>query len=318
MVQLELQSFWTYRGGCLLVYNFHTSLLQHQIVLGVDSQCWNLIICCQKHPLIPINAICLEEGIIRALNKGKWQSSLNFYCSCYFSYTTSNYHFHVAANYIHRGEVDLMMAGGIEAVVIHIGLKGCLFASEKWWFLNCFQGCGTRIAMVLSWVRMLRYPQWRALEPAMKWGAPIIVAYLRGAVDFDAHPMADPRPDEFGVSSCIKSILEDADVTHPIPIEEEMLKVNSSSHGEWALLNGSSIAAGSEGWAGPHNVIFWTRDYSSTHSHLRSTCMATFEPQCFSPFHHLWFWKIFLFFLQIIFSTLVCFKMTSNSSILHP
>ena len=40
--------------------------------------------------------------------------------------------------------------------------------------------------------------------------------------------MADPRPDELGVSSCIKSILEGADVTHPIPVEDEVLKVNSS------------------------------------------------------------------------------------------
>ena len=63
-------------------------------------------------------------GIIRALNKGKWQSSLNFYCLCYIAYATSNYYFHVSANYIHHGEVDLMIAGGIEAVVIHIGLKG--------------------------------------------------------------------------------------------------------------------------------------------------------------------------------------------------
>ncbi|WKA00436.1 hypothetical protein VitviT2T_018790 [Vitis vinifera] len=51
-------------------------------------------------------------------------------------------------------------------------------------------------------------------------------------VDCDIHHMADPRVDEPGVSSCIKSILEGADVTHPIPVEEEVLNVNSSSHGE--------------------------------------------------------------------------------------
>lgn len=40
------------------------------------------------------------------------------------AYATSNYYFHVANNYIHRGEVDLMIGGGVKAVVIHIGLKG--------------------------------------------------------------------------------------------------------------------------------------------------------------------------------------------------
>lgn len=70
------------------------------------------------------------------------------------------------------------------------------------------------------------------LEHAMKRGAPAVVMYLGGAVDYDAHHMADLRFDELGVSSCIKSILEGADVTHPIPIEEEVLNVNSSSHGE--------------------------------------------------------------------------------------
>lgn len=45
-------------------------------------------------------------------------------CLCYFAYATSHYYFHVADNYIHRGEVDLMIGGGVKAVVIHPGLKG--------------------------------------------------------------------------------------------------------------------------------------------------------------------------------------------------
>ena len=81
----------------------------------------------------------------------------------------------------------------------------------------------------------------------MKRGAPIVVVYLRGAVDWNAHLMVDPRSDGLGVSSCIESILEGADVTHPIPAEEVVLNVNSSSHGELAFPNGSSIAASSEG-----------------------------------------------------------------------
>lgn len=37
---------------------------------------------------------------------------------------TSNYCFYAAANHIHRGEVDLMIAGGTEAAIIPIGLGG--------------------------------------------------------------------------------------------------------------------------------------------------------------------------------------------------
>lgn len=110
-------------------------------------------------------------------------------------------------------------------------------------------------------------------------GAPAVVMYLGVAVDCDAHHMADPRFDELGVSSCIKSILEGADVTHPIPVEEEVLNVSSSSHGEWALLNISSLVTGYEGWAGPHNVIFWSSDYSGTFSHHMTTySMVTIRP----------------------------------------
>ncbi|RVX02940.1 BTB/POZ domain-containing protein [Vitis vinifera] len=71
----------------------------------------------------------------------------------------------------------------------------------------------------------------KSLEHAMKRGAPIVVVYLGGAVDCNAHLMVDPRSDGLGVSLCIESILEGADVTHPIPTEEVVLNVNSSSHG---------------------------------------------------------------------------------------
>ena len=72
----------------------------------------------------------------------------------------------------------------------------------------------------------------KSLEHAMKRGAPVVVVYLGSAVDCDAHHRADPKSDELGVSSCIKSILEGADITNPNPVEEEALNVNSSSHGE--------------------------------------------------------------------------------------
>lgn len=52
-----------------------------------------------------------------------------------------------------------------------------------------------------------------SLEHAMKRGAPIITEYFGGAVNYDAYHMTDPRSDGLGVSSCIKSCLEDAGVS---------------------------------------------------------------------------------------------------------
>ena len=87
----------------------------------------------------------------------------------------------------------------------------------------------------------------KSLEHAMKRGVLIITVYLGGAVDCNAPHMVDPKSDGLGVSSCIESSLEDANVTRPIPAEQAVLNVNSSSHGEMASPNGSLIAAGSEG-----------------------------------------------------------------------
>lgn len=47
----------------------------------------------------------------------------------------------------------------------------------------------------------------------MKRDAPIIAEYLGGAVNCDAYHMTDPRADGLGVSSCIKSALEDGGVS---------------------------------------------------------------------------------------------------------
>ena len=52
-----------------------------------------------------------------------------------------------------------------------------------------------------------------SLEHVMKRGAPILTEYFGGAVNCDAYHMTDPRSDGLGVSSCIKSCLEDAGVS---------------------------------------------------------------------------------------------------------
>lgn len=59
-----------------------------------------------------------------------------------------------------------------------------------------------------------------SLEHAMKRGAPIIAEYLGGAVTSDAYHITNPRPDGFGVSSCIRSSLINAGVS----VEEVLCK----------------------------------------------------------------------------------------------
>ncbi|PWA92141.1 plastid 3-keto-acyl-ACP synthase I [Artemisia annua] len=129
---------------------------------------------------------------------------------------TSNHCFYAAANHIRRGEADLMIAGGTEAAIIPIGLGGfvaCRALSQRNddpktasrpWDKNrdgFVMGEGAGVLVMES------------LEHAMKRGAPIIAEYLGGAVNCDAHHMTDPRADGLGVSSCIKSGLEDAGVS---------------------------------------------------------------------------------------------------------
>ncbi|KAK4779349.1 hypothetical protein SAY86_006877 [Trapa natans] len=129
---------------------------------------------------------------------------------------TSNYCFYAAANHIRQGDADLMIAGGTEAAIIPIGLGGFVAcralsqrnddpqtASRPWdkdrdGFVMG-EGCGILVM--------------ESLEHAMKRGAPIIAEYLGGAVNCDAYHMTDPRADGLGVSTCIKSSLEDARVS---------------------------------------------------------------------------------------------------------
>ncbi|KAL7617983.1 hypothetical protein Lser_V15G03565 [Lactuca serriola] len=129
---------------------------------------------------------------------------------------TSNYCLYAAANHIREGKADLMIAGGVEAAVVPIGVAG--FAS--WGALSkrnndpqtasrpwdkdrdgFVMGEGAGVLVMES------------LEHAMKRDAPILAEYLGGAVSFDAHHITSPRSDGFGVSSCIQRCLVDARVS---------------------------------------------------------------------------------------------------------
>ncbi|MQL98197.1 hypothetical protein Taro_030902 [Colocasia esculenta] len=142
---------------------------------------------------------------------------------------TSNYCFYAAANHIRRGDVDVILAGGVEAPIIPTGVGGFVAcralsqrnddpttASRPWdkdrdGFV---MGEGAGILVLES------------LEHAMKRNAPIIAEYLGGAVNCDAYHMTDPRADGLGVSTCIKKSLEDAGVA---PEEVNYINAHATS-----------------------------------------------------------------------------------------
>ncbi|GJY99903.1 3-oxoacyl-[acyl-carrier-protein] synthase I, chloroplastic [Tanacetum coccineum] len=129
---------------------------------------------------------------------------------------TSNYCLCAAANHIREGEANLMIAGGVETPFLPFGVASLAAttalsrrnddhktASRPWdkdrdGFV---MGEGAGVLVMES------------LEHAMKRGAPIIAEYLGGAVTSDAYHITNPRPDGFGVSSCIQSSLINAGVS---------------------------------------------------------------------------------------------------------
>lgn len=142
---------------------------------------------------------------------------------------TSNYCFYAAANHIRRGEADIIVAGGTEAAIIPIGLGGFIACralstrnddpktASRPWDKNregFVMGEGAGVLVMES------------LESAQRRGVPIIAEYLGGAVTSDAHHMTDPRPDGFGVSSCIKKSLIDAGVS---PEEVNYINAHATS-----------------------------------------------------------------------------------------
>ncbi|KAL8214630.1 hypothetical protein R6Q57_004079 [Mikania cordata] len=129
---------------------------------------------------------------------------------------TSNYCFYAAANHIREGVADLMIAGGVDACFNPICLAGfcaCNAISKRNdepqtasrpWDQNrdgfvIGEGAGVLVM--------------ESLEHAMKRDAPIIAEYLGGAINCDAYSIAAPRPDGFGITSCIQSSLLNAGVS---------------------------------------------------------------------------------------------------------
>ncbi|KAL7591578.1 hypothetical protein Lser_V15G32789 [Lactuca serriola] len=128
---------------------------------------------------------------------------------------TSNFCILNAANHIIRGEADMMLCGGSDAVIIPIGLGGfvaCRALSERNndpakasrpWDTGrdgFVMGEGAGVLLL------------EELEHAKKRGATIYAEFLGGSFTCDAYHMTEPHPQGAGVILCIEKALSQAGV----------------------------------------------------------------------------------------------------------
>jgi 3-oxoacyl-[acyl-carrier-protein] synthase II len=138
---------------------------------------------------------------------------------------TSNYSIISAAQHIRKGDADLMLAGGVEAAILPMGLAGfcaCKALSQRNdapqkasrpWDRDrdgFVMGEGAGVLVLES------------LEHAKARGATILAEYLGGGLSCDAYHLTDPRSDGEGVALCIRYALEDANI-----LEEEVNYINA-------------------------------------------------------------------------------------------
>ncbi|XP_024959721.1 3-oxoacyl-[acyl-carrier-protein] synthase II, chloroplastic-like [Cynara cardunculus var. scolymus] len=128
---------------------------------------------------------------------------------------TSNFCILNAANHIIRGEADVMLCGGSDAVIIPIGLGGfvaCRALSERnndpvkasrpWDSGRDGFVMGEGAGVLLL----------EELEHAKKRGAKIYAEFLGGSFTCDAYHMTEPHPQGTGVILCIEKALSQAGV----------------------------------------------------------------------------------------------------------
>ena len=156
-------------------------------------------------------AITNMGGALLAIEKGFMGPNYSISTAC----ATANYAFNSAANHIRKGDADIIVAGGVEAPIIPVGLGGFVacralssnnenFASaSKPWDKNrdgFVMGEGAGLLVMES------------LESALKRGARIHAEYLGGAITCDAYGMTDPLPDGSGVGLCIEKAVAEAGI----------------------------------------------------------------------------------------------------------
>ena len=128
---------------------------------------------------------------------------------------TANYSIHAAAEHIRKGEADLMICGGAEAAITHLGFSGFSAikalstrnddpkkASRPW-----DKGRDGFVMGEGAGVLILE-----ELEHAKKRGAPILAEYLGGAVSCDAYHMTNPHEEGKGILLSVEKALADAGI----------------------------------------------------------------------------------------------------------
>ncbi|KAK2985260.1 hypothetical protein RJ640_009168 [Escallonia rubra] len=129
---------------------------------------------------------------------------------------TSNFCILNAANHIIRGEADMMLCGGSDAVIIPIGLGGFVAcralsqrntdptkASRPWDTSRDGFVMGEGAGVLLL----------EELEHAKKRGATIYAEFLGGSFTCDAYHMTEPHPEGAGVILCIEKALAQSGVS---------------------------------------------------------------------------------------------------------
>lgn len=129
---------------------------------------------------------------------------------------TSNFCILNAANHIIRGEADMMLCGGSDAVIIPIGLGGFVAcralsqrnsdptkASRPWDTSRDGFVMGEGAGVLLL----------EELEHAKNRGATIYAEFLGGSFTSDAYHMTEPHPEGAGVILCIEKALAQSGVS---------------------------------------------------------------------------------------------------------
>mmetsp|Transcript_3708 Transcript_3708/g.8901 ORF Transcript_3708/g.8901 Transcript_3708/m.8901 type:complete len:473 (+) Transcript_3708:73-1491(+) len=154
-------------------------------------------------------AITNMGGALLAIETGFMGPNYSISTAC----ATANYAFHAAANHIRKGDADLIVAGGVEAPIIPVGLGGFVAcralstnnedpegASRPWDTARDGFVMGEGAGLLVM----------ESLEHALARGARIHAEYLGGSITCDAHHMTDPRADGLGVATCIELAIKDA------------------------------------------------------------------------------------------------------------
>ena len=156
-------------------------------------------------------AITNMGGALLAIEKGFMGPNYSISTAC----ATANYAFHAAANHIRKGEADVMIAGGVEAPIIPVGLGG--FVACRALSTNNDDPSGasrpwdkSRDGFVMGEGAGLLVME--SLEHALKRGARIHAEYLGGAITCDAHHITTPAPEGAGLARCLDVTLKHAGV----------------------------------------------------------------------------------------------------------